>query len=117
MTTRPFYACITIDSYVIMNYIQSEMLHSHPAPNALESVTYQPDILSVVISWEASVKERGYITMVTVRYYNSEGVEMGNANVKNGERTYRYITKKYIHTHGIGILITVARRPFLCNTQ
>lgn len=36
------------------------------------------------------MNEEGYIIMVTVRYYNSEGVELGSVNVNNGERTYRY---------------------------
>lgn len=77
---------------MFMNYVQSEMLHLfHLAPGTLESVTYQPDILSVVISWEAPAKEEGYITKVTLRYYNSEGVELGSVNVNNGERTYRYV--------------------------
>lgn len=61
----------------------------HAAPSALESVTYQPDILSVLVSWEPPEKEAGYITYVTVTYYNSEGVKLGSANVSNEETSYR----------------------------
>lgn len=69
------------------------MVHPlHPAPSKLKSVTHEADILSVVIFWEAPMKEQGYITMVTVRYYNSEGVELGSANVINGKGTYRWGT-------------------------
>ena len=61
----------------------------HPAPGALESVSYQPDILSVLISWNPPEKGRGYITMVTVEYYNSEGVKLGGESVNTGEMAYR----------------------------
>ena len=61
----------------------------HAAPGALEAVTYQPDILSLLITWDPPRRGRGYITMVTVEHYNSEGVKLGSASVGNGETRYR----------------------------
>ena len=65
----------------------SQLLSTVPGP--LESVTYHPDILSAVISWESPVVGRGWITMVTVEYYNGVGVRLGSDSVTVTQMSYR----------------------------
>ena len=59
------------------------------APGPLESVNYQPDILSILLSWDLPQRGRGYITTVTLEYYNSEGVKLGTESVSESRKSYR----------------------------
>ena len=61
----------------------------HTAPGPLQSVNYEPDILSVLLTWEPPLRGRGYITMVTLEYYNSGGVKLGTESVVGSSTSYR----------------------------
>ena len=73
------------------------------APGPLESVNYQPDILSILLSWDLPQRGRGYITTVTLEYYNSEGVKLGTESVGEGRKSYRcsaYCIHIHMYLHG-----------------
>ena len=68
---------------------------SPSAPGPLESVDYEPDILSVLLKWDPPLRGRGYITMVTLEYYDSRGVRLGVANVTEVETSLMEANARY----------------------
>ena len=78
------------------------MLFHSLAPGALQSVDYEPDILSVLLKWDPPLRGRGYITVVTLEYYNTNGsTKLGTVNVTEAETNLMEANTKYRFSHGI----------------